>query len=143
MFYKYELVCKAAGLSEEETAKIRNYIDVQRRKMKRENQIKERLGISFHSLEGLSESLDEGIYELQDMDADTERDAIRNIELENLRKAMSELPEEDREFLFAAFEDYKDAEKRIGEKLGLTRGQVQYRKRKLIQSLREKMGVTI
>ena len=143
MFYKYELACKAAGLSEEETAQIRNYIDTQRKKLKRENKIKERLGISFLPLESLSGFLDEGTYEIPDMDMDPERDAIHNLELKQLRKVMRELPEEDREFLLAVFEDYKDAEKRIGEKLGLTRGQVQYRKRKLIQILREKMCVKI
>ena len=141
MIYKYELACKAAELSKEETAEIRNYIDMQRKKLKRENELKKQLGITCHSIEGMSETLDEGAYEIPDMNADTERDALHNIELERLRKALNELSEEDREFLFALYEDQYGAEKRIVEKLGLKRNQVQYRKRKLIARLREKMGV--
>ena len=139
MIYKYELACREAGLTEEETATIRRYFDAEKKKLKREKKTREKKNIRFVSTEEML--MEEGeTYEILDELHDTEEEALHHIYLDQLKKAMDELPEDDREFLYAVFADYFDAEKRIAKKLGLTRSQVQYRKRKLVADLRKRMG---
>jgi hypothetical protein len=58
------------------------------------------------------------------------------MELEELQGYLEELTDDDREFLLAMFEDVENANQRMAEKLGLTIGQVRYRKDKLIKMLR-------
>ena len=99
------------------------------------------LGIEEYSLSVSKAGCKDYCYDLPDPNTDIEEEVMHKMELASLREAMSELPEDDREFLLAVFEDYQDAEKRIGEKLGLTRGQVQYRKKKLIADLRRRMNI--
>ena len=83
--------------------------------------------------EGGSES-----YDICDMNANTEMEAIKLWEVERLREFMNELSVEDREFLYACFDDVRGAEKRIAQRLGIPRNAVQYRKRKLVEHLRKK-----
>ena len=55
-----------------------------------------------------------------------------------LRNYMQDLPEEDRVFLYDCFSDRPDNLKWVTEKYGMKREQVKYRRRKLIQLLRER-----
>lgn len=139
MIYKYEIACKEAGLSEEKTAEIRKFFVAEKQKLRRRNKVIEETNFRYFSMD---ESVDEqdGIEscEIRDVNADTEMEAIRLWELEKLREYMNELPVEDREFLYACFEDARGAETRIAAKLGIPRQTVQYRKKKLVDQLRRR-----
>lgn len=143
MIYKYELACKAAGLSKEQTAEIRNYFDAEKKRLKRQNETIRRMGYKRVSIDAPVDSETYGPLDIPDPDINVEEEALKNIELQRMNDALLELPEDDREFLFAIFEDLYGAESRIAKKLNLTRGQVRQRKKKLIEDLRRRMGVVI
>jgi len=139
MIYKYEIACREAGLSEEKIAEIRRFFDAEKKKLKRENDVIEKTKFQYFSMnEAIDEERGITIYDVGDMNADTEMDAIKLWELEKLREYMSELSYEDQEFLYACFEDSRGAETRIAKKLGIPRQTVQYKKKKLIDHLRKK-----
>ncbi|MFR3349417.1 MAG: hypothetical protein ACLTSC_08830 [Mediterraneibacter faecis] len=50
---------------------------------------------------------------------------------------MAELDPVDKEFLYDCFSGEKDLEKRICEKYGLQRNQMQYKRKKLLEQLRQ------
>lgn len=139
MIYKYELACKEAGLNKEEIAEIRKVFDTDRKKLKRENEIIEKANIQYFSIDKtVDEEGNIDSYDICDINANTEMEAIKLWEVEKLREFMNELSVEDREFLYACFDDVRGAEKRIAQRLGIPRNAVQYRKRKLIAHLRKK-----
>ena len=47
MIYKYEMACKEAGLSEEQTAEIRRFFDAEKKRLKRDKKAREEEGITF------------------------------------------------------------------------------------------------
>lgn len=75
--------------------------------------------------------------EIADPRANIEEDFIHNWELQRLGELMAELDPVDKEFLYNCFSGEKDLEKRICEKYGLQRSQMQYKRKKLLEQLRQ------
>lgn len=91
--------------------------------------------ISVTDLSGANEEAD---FDLEDKDTNVEEEVLHRMSLCELRNYMQDLPEEDRVFLYDCFSDRPDNLKWVTEKYGMKREQVKYRRRKLIQILRER-----
>ena len=63
---------------------------------------------------------------------------LKNWELSKLNEYLAELTVEDAAFLLACYQDVKDSDSRIAEKMGLTRNQVRYKKKMLLKHLKER-----
>lgn len=135
MIYKYEMACREAGLPEEQIAEIRRMFDAEYKRLGRRKKAKEKNNISWISTTDMSGSDSETEYELADENTDVEGMVLHQMELEELQGYLDELTEDDRKFLLAMFEDVENANQRMAEKLGLTIGQVRYRKEKLLKML--------
>ena len=136
MIYKYEMACREAGLPEEQIAEIRRMFDAEYKRLGRRKKAKETNNISWISTADMSGADSETEYELADENTDVEGMVLHQMELEELQGYLDELTEDDRKFLLAMFEDVENANQRMAEKLGLTIGQVRYRKEKLLKMLR-------
>ncbi|MGN0274641.1 MAG: RNA polymerase sigma factor [Chordicoccus sp.] len=136
MIYKYEMACREAGLPEEQIAEIRRMFDAEYKRLGRRKKAKETNNISWISTADMSGADSETEYELADENTDVEGMVLHQLELEELQGYLDELTEDDRKFLLAMFEDVENANQRMAEKLGLTIGQVRYRKEKLLKMLR-------
>ena len=62
---------------------------------------------------------------------------VQEIVLKPVEDKMAELDPVDKEFLYNCFSGEKDLEKRICEKYGLQRNQMQYKRKKLLEQLRQ------
>ncbi len=138
MIYKYEMACKEAGLSEEQIAKIRQVFDSDYKKLNRRQKAKERYGIGWISVTDLSGVEENTDYDLEDTATNVEDAVLHRMSLHDLHVYMQDLSEEDREFLYDCFSDRPDNLKWVTEKYGMKREQVKYKRRKLIQILRNK-----
>ena len=136
MIYKYEMACRDAGLPEKQIAEIRRMFDAEYKRLGRRKKAKEKNNISWISTTDMSGSESESDFELADENTDVEGMVLHQMELEDLQGYLDELTEDDRKFLLAMFEDVENANQRMAEKLGLTIGQVRYRKEKLLKMLR-------
>lgn len=138
MIYKYEIACKEAGLSEEQTAEIRKFFDGEKKKLKRDKEKREKNGIVFNSLRGLVGNYDADEYEIEDPAPQVEKQILHKLELEQLRRSMDKLPEDDREFLYAIFENDSLPERKLAEKLGIPAATYFRRKKRVLEQLRKK-----
>ena len=138
MLYEYEKACKEAGCTEEQIAEIRRIFDADYKRLNRRNDAQVRNNIVTISVSAmLPEELGDGDYDIPDT-VSVEEQILHEIELENLRKHMSKLPADDREFLYACFEDGVGCTK-AGAARGLSKNQAHYKKKQLLEELRKKM----
>ena len=137
MNYKYEMACKEAGMREEDIQALRREFDADYKRLSRENKGKDKLGFSSVALSIITSDGDGFDCEIADPRANIEEDFIHNWELQRLGELMSELDPVDKEFLYDCFSGEKDLEKRICEKYGLQRNQMQYKRKKLLEQLRQ------
>ena len=139
MIYKYEIACKEAGLSKEQITEIRKVFDVDRKRLKRETRTMEEENIQFGSVDDINGNYEEvDKRDIEDTNVNIELDFIKKWELEQLNRFLSELTEEEKEFLLAYYEDAKSSDSRIALKLGLPRTTVQSRRKKLLEKLRKR-----
>ena len=141
MIYKYEMACKEAGLSEEQTAEIRRFFDAEKKRLKRDKKTREVEGITFsyvtNSDGGNEDAGDLDSRDIVDESFDLEEMIMQKILLEQLHKALLELSVDDREFLLAVHDGF-GAASRYAKQHGLSEMQVSRRKKKLIEKLRKK-----
>lgn len=138
MIYKYEIACKEAGLNEEKIVEIRKVFDNDKKRLKREKQRMEEKDIHCFSIDAFQAGEDIERFDIADPNADTEALAIKNWELSKLREFLAELTTEDVEFIMACYQEAKESDERIAEKMGLTRNQVCYKKKMLLKHLKER-----
>ena len=141
MIYKYEMACKEAGLSEEQTAEIRRFFDAEKKRMKRDKEAREEAGITFSYIQSADQNYD-GDSDMDELDFldenyDLEEIILHKILLEQLREALKELSGDDREFLLAVYDGF-GAASRYAKQHGLSEMQVSRRKKDLIEQLRKK-----
>lgn len=139
MIVFYERACKEAGLSEEEIAKIRRVFDSEAKRNKRDREAKEKEGIVITHLEAYRDSEGEEIA-LPVYQESVEETILKEMELQALRECLSELPEDDRKFLFAIFSGERGALAKIEKETGIPHNSLIYRKEKLLKTLRKKMS---
>lgn len=144
MDIKYEIACRKAGLSEENTAEIRKFFDAEKKKLSRRKEAKAKSGFVFLSMEGMQEyytDSDMETFDVPDFETDVEAEAIHSAEIALLRKYLEEFSEEDRVFLLECFSGDYDAISRISERTGIARTTLSSRKSKLLKRLQEKFQV--
>ena len=141
MIYQYELACKEAGLSEEQTAAIRNFLDGQKKKVAHEKDVREELGITFSyssvSADRFDEIGDKEEMDFVDEDFDLEELIIHKLEMDRLNECLDQLPAEDREFILSVYEEHGYA-RRYAKEHGKNDMAVSRKKAALLQTLREK-----
>jgi len=144
MDIKYEIACRNAGLSEENTAEIRRFFDAEKKKLNRRKEAKAKSGFVFLSMEGMQEyyaDSDMETFDVPDFETDVEEEAIHSAEIGLLRKYLEEFSEDDRVFLLECFSGDYDAISRISERTGIARTTLSSRKSRLLKRLQEKFQV--
>ena len=140
VIYKYELACKEAGLSEEQTAEIRRFFDAEQKHLKRDKKAREDAGITFSyivtSEDESEEAGDLDSREIADENYDLEDIGMHNLLLEQLHKILQELSVDDREFLLAVFGERGSAV-RYAKSHGMSEVQVTRKKKELLEDLRK------
>ena len=137
MIYKYELACREAGMSEEKIKEIRKIFDDEKKRLKREREYMAIHNIGVFSPDAVQKDGEIIGYEIPDMILDIEAEFVRKMELEELRKVIQMLSDEEREFLNICFEDVKNSNRRIAKQLGIPRTTVGDRKQKLLKKIRK------
>lgn len=142
MIYKYEMACKEAGLSEEQTAEIRRFFDAEKKRLKRDKEVREEEGITFSyivtSEDESEEAGDLDSREIADEGFNLEELIIHKLELEKLDKVLKELPEDDREFLLSLFSYGSGGVSKFARARGVPRETVRDRKQSFAQSSPQK-----
>ena len=139
MIIKYEIACREAGLSEEQTAEIRKFFDAEQKKLNRRRESRKENGVYYLSIEGMQECEECGnTFDIPDTNTNVEEEVMRTWELERLNQLLDELPEDDKEFLLACFAEERGAECVLARKMGVSRDTVRWRKEKLVKMLKEK-----
>ena len=140
MIIKYEIACREAGLSEEQTAEIRRFFDAEQKKLKRRKETKKKEQLCILSVEELAESAgndDVDSYDIPDASMDTEAMAIAKMELDILKSCMDELTEDDREFLLACFESERGSVAELTKRLGIPQTTISSRKKRLFEKVKK------
>lgn len=141
MIIKYEIACREAGLSEEQTAEIRKYFDAEKKKLNRRRETRRENGVYYLSIEGMQERAEydeQDTYDIPDLNTDVEEMAMHTWELERLNQLLDELSKDDKEFLLACFAEERGSECELARRMGVSRDTVRWRKEKLVKMLKEK-----
>lgn len=139
MIYEYKLACIEAGLSDEQIKKIEQVFDTEYKSIQYDQAKREKYQVEILHIEGMVGSDGEvGTYDPEDYSTNIEEDFLHRCDLEHLQEVLSQLSEEDREFLMDCFIYEADYVKRLSAKYGITGRAVRWKKEKLINALREK-----
>ncbi len=139
MIYEYKLACIEAGLSDEQIKKIEQVFDTEYKSIQYDQTKREKYQVEILHIEGMVGSDGEvGTYDPEDYSTNIEEDFLHRCDLEHLQEVLSQLSEEDREFLMDCFIYEADYVKRLSAKYGITGRAVRWKKEKLLNALREK-----
>ena len=139
MIYEYKLACIEAGLSDEQIKKIEQVFDTEYKSIQYDQTKREKYQVEILHIEGMVGSDGEvGTYDQEDYSTNIEEDFLHRCDLERLQEVLSQLSEEDREFLMDCFIYEADYVKRLSAKYGITGRAVRWKKEKLLNALREK-----
>ena len=139
MIYEYKLACIEAGLSDEQIKKIEQVFDTEYKAIQYDQTKREKYQVEILHIEGMVGSDGEvGTYDPEDYSTNIEEDFLHRCDLERLQEVLSQLSEEDREFLMDCFIYEADYVKRLSAKYGITGRAVRWKKEKLLNALREK-----
>lgn len=144
MILKYERACEEAckdkdnPMDEKQAAKVRNYIDGQKKSLKKKKKTKEKRKIVFNSLEKMVEDGEFGDETLGTVSEDTLEMIIRDMDRAKLGECLSRLTAEDREIILTIYgcDDRKVNIKRASGILGMKRTTVSDAHRRILESLR-------
>ena len=139
MIYEYKLACIEAGLSDEQIKKIEQVFDTEYKAIQYDQTKREKYRVEILHIEGMVGPDGEiGSYDPEDFSTNFEEDFLHRCDLEHLQEVLSQLSDEDREFLMDCFIYEADYVKRLSAKYGITGRAVRWKKEKLINALREK-----
>jgi len=139
MIYEYKLACIEAGLSDEQIRNIEQVFDTEYKAVQYDQTKREKYQVEILHIEGMVGPDGEiGSYDPEDYSTNIEEDFLHRCDLEHLQEVLSQLSEEDREFLMDCFIYEADYVKRLSAKYGITGRAVRWKKEKLINALREK-----
>ena len=139
MIYEYKLACIEAGLSDEQIKEIEQVFDTEYKAVQYDQTKREKYQVEILHIEGMVGSDGEvGTYDPEDYSTNIEEDFLHRCDLERLQEVLSQLSEEDREFLMDCFIYEADYVKRLSAKYGITGRAVRWKKEKLLNALREK-----
>ena len=108
MNLKYERICREAELNKkltaEQTRKIRNFLDNQKKKVREEKKLREKKEIVICSWEKVTETWDRQDYDCEDMD----EIVGHKMDIEKLRVCLSQLSEKDRKIILTVYDSDPD-----------------------------------
>ena len=138
MLWRYEQICREAGMSEEAIHEIYNMFNASYQQLWREKQARKNSPYEFLSLDGLkSPAGDDKTYDIPDESVDVEAEVLHRMELQRLQEVLAMLHPEDREFILDYFQGEGAFLDDLAARYGLTRNQAIGRKRAIIRLLRE------
>ena len=135
---KYHMALIKEGYSQDSEMykEIRRILDRENKEYRRDMEAREREGIVFNSLSAyVSEDGEEMDFPAEEEDVETK--ILHKIELDILRDCLRELPEDDREFLFALYEGGYGIEAKLARKYGLTRSAFRRKHERLLKQVKE------
>lgn len=138
MIFKYEMICREAGMTEEQIHEIYNMFNAAYQKKYREKKARENSPLEFLSLEAMVDTQENrNGFDIPDTSVDVEAEIIHKMELERLNEVLAMLTEEDREFILDYFSGEGAFLNDLAEHYGITRNQAIARKRAILKLLRE------
>ena len=145
MILKYEKACKAAcedkknPMTQNQVKKVRNYIDGQNKKLRKNKKKREEEGIVFNSLESLTESDEVGDATLGTRTEDPLEIIIRDQDMDRLSICLNHLSESDREIILTIYgcDPKKVNIKRASELLNMKRTTVSDNHKRILADLKK------
>lgn len=138
MLWKYELACKAEGLSDEEIRKIRKIFRDDQERLRYEKQTRKELGITIISLSSLvNEDSRSEVIEPADPNVDVENEVMHQIEIDMIRDCLSQMKTEDADFLRELYAGRHGVETAMAKKYNLTRYEFRKKHKQLLSQLKE------
>jgi len=126
---KYEDACRNSGLSKDEIAKIRNAIDNEKKKLKREKIYRKERGIIFVNVDDITDFSD---------DLDIEELAINKVMLKKLDDILNDFPVADREFILSSFSGDRGFLSRYAKEHGINRSTALRKRDRLFEKIKNK-----
>ena len=137
MFYRNAMEDAGYGMESEKYREMERYFDLQKKRMKRDRESRDVEGITFVPM---SQLVDPDGKEIDYPSGENvEEKILHEIELEDLRECLSEIPKEDKELLMRVFAGERGEMARVSRELGVSYNDLNYKVKKLIKKLREMM----
>lgn len=141
MYWKYEVACKEAGMSEEEVKKIRRIFDDDRKRLKYKDRIMEEMQYTRISIDAEMDSEErEKLFEIPDPNTDVENEALWNLNLEKLQECLELLSPEEKDVLLIFYDKNVSISKYAKEK-GVSRQSLYRVHDELFDRIKALMGV--
>ena len=141
MYWKYEVACKEAGMSEEEVKKIRRIFDDDRKRLKYKDRIMEEMQYTRISIDAEMDSEErEKLFEIPDPNTDVENEALWNLNLEKLQECLELLSPEEKDVLLIFYDKNVSISKYAKEK-GVSRQSLYRAHDELFDRIKALMGV--
>lgn len=137
MFYRNALLKDGFDENSEKYRDMERFFDRQKKIMKRDRRRRKRAGITFVPMSQLVDLKGNPLDFASDEAA--EENILHEIELEDLRDCLNELPVEDKELLLRVYDGKYGEMAKIARELGVSYNDLNYRVKKLIKKLREMM----
>lgn len=143
MRMSYEEACRKAGLSEENIRKIRQVYDTDYKRLKRDQEYREKNNLVFNSLSALVSDVDGCVeYEIPDSSSDPlekiiekEDEAEHASRLDILRESLKALTPDEQELLLAYYAGGYGIESQLARELGMERKKFIRTREKLLKKL--------
>jgi RNA polymerase sigma factor (sigma-70 family) len=144
MILKYEKACKEAcedksnPMDKKQAAKVRNYIDGQKKKVRKKKKTREKRNIVFNSLEKMVEDGAFGDDTLGTASEDALEKLIHDMDLAKLDECLAKLSDDDRKIILTIYgcDDKKVNIKRAAEQLGMKRTTVSDAHKRILKKLK-------
>lgn len=141
MYWKYEVACKEAGMSEEEVKKIRRIFDDDRKRLKYKDRIMEEMQYTRISIDAEMDGEErEKLFEIPDPNTDVENEAIWNLNMEKLQECLELLSPEEKDVLLIFYDKNVSISKYAKEK-GVSRQSLYRVHDEVFDRLKVLMGV--
>ena len=145
MILKYEKACEEAckdkdkAFDEQAAAKVRNYLDGQKKQLRKKKKTKEKHKVVFNSWEQIIEDKDKGEKTLGTEAEDVLDMIIEKMDRERLADCLAKLSADDRKLILTVYgcDDHKVNIKKASEILGMSRTTVSDAHRRILNALRE------
>ena len=137
MFYRNAMETAGYGIESEKYREMERYFDLQKKRMKRDRERRESEGITFIPM---SQLVDPDGKEIDYPSGENvEEKILHEIELEDLRECLNEIPKDDKELLMRVFAGERGEMAKVSRELGISYNDLNYKVKKLIKKLREMM----
>ena len=144
MILKYEKACEEAckdkdkAFNEKDAAKVRNYLDGQKKQLRKKKKTKEKNKVVFNSWEQIIEDKDKGEKTLGTDTEDVLDMIIQKMDRERLANCLAKLSEDDRKLILTVYgcDDNKVNVSRAAEILGKPRTTVAAAHRRILTNLK-------